>query len=46
MTEGMGIVGGWNPARAQLGSARGVMEDGQFLVAAGAEALALAAIGA
>lgn len=42
----MGIVGGWNPDRAQVGSVRGVMEDGQFFVVAGAEALALDGFGA
>jgi hypothetical protein len=35
----MGNVGGWNPARAQVGSVRGVIEDGQLFAAAGAELL-------
>jgi hypothetical protein len=33
MTYGMGRVGGWNPARAQVGSWRGDIEDEQFLTA-------------
>jgi hypothetical protein len=36
MTYGMGCVGGWNPARAQVGSWRGDIEDEQFLAAGGA----------
>jgi hypothetical protein len=39
----MGNVGGWNPARAQVGSKRGVIEDGQLFAAAETELLALAA---
>src|SRR5689334_24603043 len=38
----MGNVGGWNPARAQVGRERGVIEDGQFFVAAETEWLVLA----
>src|SRR6266487_5530960 len=33
----MGSVGGWNPARAQVGSVRGAIEDGQLFAVAGAE---------
>jgi hypothetical protein len=39
----MGNVGGWNPARAQVGRERGVIEDGQLFAAAETELLALAA---
>jgi len=39
----MGIVGGWNPARAQVGRERGVIEDKQLVVAAETELLVLAA---
>ena len=39
----MGNVGGWNPARAQAGRERGVIEDGQFFVAVETELLVLAA---
>src|SRR4029077_8390061 len=39
----MGNVGGWDPARAQVGRERGVIEDGQLLVAAETELLVLAA---
>jgi hypothetical protein len=35
----MGNVGGWNPARAQVGRERGVIEDGQLFVAAETELL-------
>jgi hypothetical protein len=37
----MGNVGGWNPARAQVGRVRGVIEDGQLFVAAETELLVL-----
>src|SRR5690348_17389506 len=39
----MGSVGGWNPARAQVGKVRGVIEDGQLFAAAATEWLVLAA---
>src|SRR5205823_5756361 len=39
----MGNVGGWNPARAQVGRERGVIEDGQLFVAAERELLVSAA---
>jgi hypothetical protein len=39
----MGSVGGWNPARAQAGRVRGVIEDGQLFVVAWAESLVVAA---
>jgi hypothetical protein len=39
----MGVVGGWNPALAQVGKERGVIEDGQLVVAAETELLVLAA---
>jgi hypothetical protein len=39
----MGNVGGWNPARAQVGSKRGVIEGGQLFAAAETELLVLAA---
>ena len=41
--QGMGNVGGWNPARAQVGRERGVIEDAQLFVAAETEWLVLAA---
>jgi hypothetical protein len=36
ITYGMGCVAGWNPARAQAGRVRGVIEAGHDPVAAGA----------
>jgi hypothetical protein len=39
----MGNVGGWNPARAQVGRERGVIEDGQLFAAAETELLVSAA---
>jgi hypothetical protein len=38
----MGNVGGWNPARAQTGRERGVIEDGQLFATAETELLVLA----